>query len=256
LAVTDIAAGPAGFLMLITDHTVKRTTSGLWTSPDGQTWQQVAEDDGLLNTVTAVGDGFVAVGPGTVMASLDGATWTTTPEPLFDGFRVNAVSVAPDGRILAAGNAIDAPQAAVWVGTPGAATGPTSPAASPVTEASTPPDASAAPMAPAASTLPVALACLDATMYNYLEHAQSLDMVYDKGAGLADALGAYDPVNDPAFKGYTKFISLRDKLVKEIRKQVKVSTKAATKGGTYRYDEDIPIDAMTMLDKYKVRACK
>ena len=52
------------------------------------------------------------------------------------------------------------------------------------------PDASASPAAPAASTLPVAIACLDATMYNYLEHAQSLDMVYDKGAGLADALAS------------------------------------------------------------------
>jgi hypothetical protein len=257
VSVTDIAAGPAGFLLLVADRSNKGVDrSTLWTSPDGQTWQQVAEHDGRLDTVTAVGDGFVAVGPGTVMASPDGATWTTTPEPLFDGFSINTVTVAPDGRIVAAGNAVDAPQAAVWVGTPGTSTGPTGPAASPMVNTSAPPDAPESPVAPAASTLPVALACLDATMYNYLQHAQSLDMVYDKGAGLADALEAYDPVNDQAFKGYAKFISLRDKLVREVRKQVKVSTKAATKGGVYRYDENIPLDAMAMLDKYKVRVCK
>ena len=63
-------------------------------------------------------------------------------------------------------------------------------------------------------------------------------------------------MNDPAFKKYDQFIVLRDKLVKEIRKQAKYLAKMRGKDGTYRLDQNVPIDAMTMVDKYKVRVCK
>ena len=143
--VQDIAAGPAGFLLLITDHSSKATTTSLWTSPDGQTWQQVAEHDGELTAATAVGDGFLAMGPGVVLASPDGATWTATPEPLIDGFEVHALTVASDGRVIAAGyvqDGAEATQAAVWVGAPSEVPGQTEPASSPQAQESAAPEAS------------------------------------------------------------------------------------------------------------------
>ena len=52
--VGDIAAGPAGFALLVSDSAknVKGTwRSTIWTSPDGQAWQQVVDHD---TPVTAV----------------------------------------------------------------------------------------------------------------------------------------------------------------------------------------------------------
>ena len=58
-------------------------------------------------------------------------------------------------------------------------------------------------------------------------------------ARLADDLAAYDPANDPKFKKYADFITLRNKLVKEIRDQ-----------------DPNALQDSGLLTLYKVRVCK
>jgi len=247
LIVTDIAAGPAGFLLVIGDYSSKEASAGLWMSPDGETWQHVAAHDGWLTAVTAVGDGFLAAGPGVVLTSPDGMTWTTTPEPLFDSFRVHALSVAADGRVIAAGfvpNGFNASQAAIWVGTPGAG-GPIEPIASPDAQISPAPSASPVP----ASSAPVAIACLDKKAYDMISSGLNVpDFARaDLLPPVADALAVYDPSSDPKFKGVAKFLVLRDRIVEEIRAMAQGDMSGAQK--TY-------VDLMTLLNNHSVRVCK
>jgi hypothetical protein len=100
----------------------------LWTSPDGVAWKPVPDDPAAfanaeVRSITAFGDGFVAVGVvGTAQkpsgavtwTSDDGTTWIRVEDPAFaDGIAVSVVP-APFGGLVAVGSDVARRDAVAW----------------------------------------------------------------------------------------------------------------------------------------------
>lgn len=89
---------------------------GVWTSTDGQSWEESASDFGTgeIQAVAAGGPGFVAVGRDGQSAmswtSTDGVTWARASTTLGPGVMHSIIAIG--GRVVAGGNAGGA--AAVW----------------------------------------------------------------------------------------------------------------------------------------------
>ena len=119
----SVAIGPAGIVAV-------GTTSGdgldgaVWRSEDGVTWERSAvlggpADQYLLGVMTG-GPGYVAVGAdgpsAAVWLSADGEVWNRAGGgvPVFDGAVARAVTVTPEGRLVAVGDN-GAGEASAWV---------------------------------------------------------------------------------------------------------------------------------------------
>jgi hypothetical protein len=119
----SLAIGPAGMVAV-------GTTSGdgldgaVWLSEDGVNWERSAvlggpADQYLLGVMTG-GPGYVAVGAdgpsAAVWLSVDGQVWERAGGgvPVFDGAVARAVTVTPDGRLVAVGDD-GAGTASAWV---------------------------------------------------------------------------------------------------------------------------------------------
>jgi hypothetical protein len=100
-----------------------------WTSPDGATWDPVADDatafaDAEVTAIAASGDGLVAVGvlgpaqhrTGAVAwTSSDGRSWTRVDDPAFADAVVASIIVPPSGGLLAVGSDIAKKAALAWL---------------------------------------------------------------------------------------------------------------------------------------------
>jgi hypothetical protein len=82
--------------------------TGLWLSPDGVTWQDVADPDFRVRSLAPRGDGFVAVGEScddagcttAVWTSPNGTTWNReTPEPGFFDGQMTTIRTAGPGLV-------------------------------------------------------------------------------------------------------------------------------------------------------------
>ena len=119
----SVAIGPAGLVAV-------GTTAGdgldgaVWRSEDGVTWERSAvlggpADQYLLGVMTG-GRGYVVVGAdgpsAAVWLSVDGEVWTRAAGglPVFDAAVARAVTVTPDGRLVAVGDD-GAGAASAWV---------------------------------------------------------------------------------------------------------------------------------------------
>jgi hypothetical protein len=104
-----------------------------WTSPDGVSWDPVADDeaafaDAEVTSITALEDGFVAVGAlgtaqhrtgGVAWTSSDGRTWKRIDDPVFAAAVPASIIVAPFGGLLAVGSDIDRKAALAWLSSNG-----------------------------------------------------------------------------------------------------------------------------------------
>lgn len=100
-----------------------------WTSPDGVTWQPVADDpvafaDAEVTSIASLGDTLVAVGAlgpaqhrtgGVAWTSTDGTSWTRIDDPVFHDAFVASIIVAPFGGVLAVGSDIGKNVALAWL---------------------------------------------------------------------------------------------------------------------------------------------
>lgn len=100
-----------------------------WTSPDGVTWQTVADDraafaDAEVTAIAAIAGRFVAVGElgpaqhhtgGVAWTSPDGRTWTRIDDPAFEDADPVAMIVAPFGGLVAVGSDIEKKAALAWL---------------------------------------------------------------------------------------------------------------------------------------------
>jgi hypothetical protein len=127
--MTTVVATPVGFLAggSVGPELFERHAR-FWTSPDGRTWQPVADDpaafaDAEVRSIVRAGDGYVAVGlVGTAQAitgsvawtSPDGRTWTRVETPDLALGRTVAVVGAPFGGIVAVGSDLDEHEALTW----------------------------------------------------------------------------------------------------------------------------------------------
>ena len=106
-----VAAGPHGYVAVgQTGSEGQPTGATAWFSADGSTWSRVADRDlprdAVLEAVTSIGDGFLAVGSSVardravVWGSADGHAWTAmADDPVFHhfGLKVRMLGVAGSG---------------------------------------------------------------------------------------------------------------------------------------------------------------
>jgi hypothetical protein len=127
--ITTVAEGREGFVAggSVGPELFERHAR-FWRSADGITWSPVADDpvafaNAEVRSVTAFGDGFVAVGiVGTVQehtgavgwVSPDGVAWTRIDDPAFAAGEAVSVVPAPFGGLVAVGSQIDRRMAAAW----------------------------------------------------------------------------------------------------------------------------------------------
>jgi hypothetical protein len=92
-SISDVTAGPDGFVAVGRVANGQEVAAAIWTSPDGRDWllHRPGPDGLVLNSVTAGAGGYVAVGAtmecdtdcasreAVVMTSVDGETWVTVP---------------------------------------------------------------------------------------------------------------------------------------------------------------------------------
>lgn len=120
----------------------READAAVWISPDGLVWSRVPHSEGVfggdywleMSAITAVGDGFVAVGyrglAGTTSAAVwlspDGLSWSRVPhsEPVFGGYgdqRMRGVTAGPAGVIAVGVDQADEGtfDAAVWTSADG-----------------------------------------------------------------------------------------------------------------------------------------
>ncbi len=82
--MTGVTAASQGLVAVGSEHTEDREPAVFWTSIDGTTWSRVPRDEAVsggesiqvMNSVTARGPGFVAVGADGSRDDLDAAVWT------------------------------------------------------------------------------------------------------------------------------------------------------------------------------------
>jgi len=100
-----------------------------WTSPDGATWEPVADDasafaDAEVTAISAIGNRLVAVGwlgtaqhhtGGVAWTSSDGRAWTRIDDPAFSDAAPASMIVAPFGGYLAVGSDIERKAALAWL---------------------------------------------------------------------------------------------------------------------------------------------
>ncbi|MFF0342556.1 WD40/YVTN/BNR-like repeat-containing protein [Kribbella sp. NPDC004875] len=111
--VTDMAAGPAGFVAI-----GDGPSTVLWHSPDGTTWKHLADDPKVVRTtdylraVTATSTGFAIVGGSTVggnhlvyWQSTDGVTWHRTEGPSI-GLKQTVPGEVTGDEIVASGKTV------------------------------------------------------------------------------------------------------------------------------------------------------
>jgi hypothetical protein len=128
--MTTVIATPDGFLAggsigpeLLDRH------ARFWRSPDGVSWQPVADDhnafaDAEVRAIARLGDGYVATGvTGSVQeitgsvawTSPDGVTWTRVDTPALRSGRAIALAAAPWGGLVAVGSDRTEDEALAWV---------------------------------------------------------------------------------------------------------------------------------------------
>ena len=104
-----------------------------WTTPDGATWEPVADDpvafaDSEVRAIAPLGEGFVAVGvTGTAQAwtggvawtSEDGLTWTRVDHPAFAAGFAIALTPSPSGGLVAVGEDLERREAVAWTSADG-----------------------------------------------------------------------------------------------------------------------------------------
>lgn len=92
-SISDVTAGPDGFVAVGRVADGQEIAAAIWTSPDGRDWllHRPGPDGLVLNSVTAGASGYVAVGAtmecdtdcssreAVVMTSVDGETWVRVP---------------------------------------------------------------------------------------------------------------------------------------------------------------------------------
>lgn len=138
LTISDVVWTPHGFLMAQSEvFNVPDAGGLLWGSPDGTSWQQLAETENIITSLGVGPSGYLAFtaprldprtfrpaeGIGSILlTSPDGLSWSEHQmEPLDPAF-VSAVTVAPDGRLLVAGaipgDDILSWHPTIWVGQP------------------------------------------------------------------------------------------------------------------------------------------
>jgi hypothetical protein len=111
------AATPAGFVVAFAEPGQDGFIGHVWTSADGVTWAETHTDQvGFLSAAGSAGTDAMLIGHGQVLRSPDGVTWTSTPEPTFDGWSVRDVMTLADGRLFAAGDVFSSAMA-TWTGT-------------------------------------------------------------------------------------------------------------------------------------------
>jgi hypothetical protein len=119
--LTGLAATPSGFVAVLNHLTDAGPDGVVYASEDGLAWDEVLRVPGtILRSPIALPGGAVAVPQaGILNTSLDGRTWTATPEAAFDGpFFLLGSTTAPDGRVLAWGWKKDNAGSVIWLGTP------------------------------------------------------------------------------------------------------------------------------------------
>jgi hypothetical protein len=132
--MTTVASGSHGFVAggSVGPELAERHAR-FWTSPDGATWTPVRDDgaafaDAEVRSVTAFGDGYVAVGvlgtaqrvTGSVAwTSADGSAWTRIDGAAFDGGRIASVIPAPRGGLVAVGTTVERREAVAWTSADG-----------------------------------------------------------------------------------------------------------------------------------------
>ncbi len=127
--MTSVVAMPGGFLAggSVGPELFERHAR-FWISPDGGSWQPVADDsaafaDAEVRSIVRFGDGYVAVGvlgsvqryTGSVAwTSPDGRTWTRVDAPDLGRGRAVALVVAPFGGLVAVGSDLEEHEAFAW----------------------------------------------------------------------------------------------------------------------------------------------
>lgn len=127
--MTTVLATPDGFLAggSVGPELAERHAR-FWSSPDGSTWQPVADDptafaNAEVRSIARLGDGYVAIGvvgtaqqvSGSVAwTSTDGRTWQRIDAPDLGRGQAVAEVVAPFGGVVAVGSDLDEHEAFAW----------------------------------------------------------------------------------------------------------------------------------------------
>jgi hypothetical protein len=127
--MTAVVAGPSAFVAGgSVGPEVGERHARFWLSTDGSHWQPVPDDpeafaNAEVRGISAVGDGFVAVGvtgttqePAGALAwtSRDGLRWQRHEGASFSGAIAASIAVAPFGGLVAVGSTVDRREAVTW----------------------------------------------------------------------------------------------------------------------------------------------
>jgi hypothetical protein len=134
--MTTVLATPDGFLAGgSAGPELAERHARFWSSPDGTTWQPVADDptafaNAEVRSIARLGSGYVAVGVvGTAQQvtgsvawiSTDGRTWKRIDAPDLGRGRAVALVAAPFGGLVAVGSDLDEHEAFAWLSRDGRA---------------------------------------------------------------------------------------------------------------------------------------
>jgi hypothetical protein len=112
------AATPAGYVELFADLARDDKAGHVLVSRDGLSWTEtLVTEAGPSLAAGSLDTDALLIGDGRVITSPDATSWSTSPEPAFDGWPVRAVMRISDGRLFAAGYVFGSAMA-TWTGTP------------------------------------------------------------------------------------------------------------------------------------------